>query len=120
MDRRILTRYDITDYYEVVDRVTNQKLGRLANLSIEGAMLISDQPIKKRSNHKLTIIFSKSILGHKQIDIDAECRWCRKGKGVDWFESGFKLINVPIEDQTTIMCLVLQIMSDGSPTPEPA
>ena len=119
MDRRIIPRYDITDYYEVVDRGTNRKVGRLANLSIEGAMLISDEPIKKRSLLKLTIILSRPVLGHRQVDIDAECRWCRKGKGVAWFESGYKLKNVPIEDQTTIMCLVLQIMSDKSPAPEP-
>ena len=120
MDRRILTRYDIENYYAVVDRDTNQTVGRLANLSIEGMMLVTEQPVKKRTVLELTLKLPEKVLGHTQVNFDAECRWCRKGKGIDWFESGYKLTNVPMEDQTTIMCLVLQLLSDKSTASDPA
>lgn len=120
MDRRRLTRYDIEDYYAVVDRDTNQAVGRLANLSIEGMMLITERPVKKHNVLKLTLELPQPVLGHRKITFDAECRWCRKGRGVDWFESGYKLRDVPMEDQTTIMCLVLQLLSDKSTEPESA
>lgn len=115
MDRRRLTRYVIEEYYCVVDRDSNQVLGRLANLSIEGIMLITERPVKKRNVLKLTLELAEPVLGQSKIVFDAECRWCRKGKGVDWFESGYKLKDVPMEDQTTIMCLVLQLLSAKNP-----
>jgi hypothetical protein len=118
MDRRRLTRYDIEDYFAVVDRDSNKIVGRLANLSIEGVMLITERPIKKRAILRVSLELVQPVLGHSQIDFDAECRWCRKGKGVDWFESGYKLNNVSIKDQTTIMCLILQLLSDKAITHE--
>ena len=110
-DRRRLTRYEVAEYYAVVERGSSRPVGRLANLSIEGVMLVTEQEIKKRSVLKLTLNLSDPVLGHDSIDFDAECCWCRKGKGVDWFESGYKFRNIPLEDQTTIMCLVMQLMS---------
>ncbi|MDH3892544.1 MAG: PilZ domain-containing protein [candidate division Zixibacteria bacterium] len=112
MDRRRLTRYEVEEYYPVVERETDRAVGRLANLSIEGVMLITEEPVKKRTLLKLTLKLPTPVLGHATVEFDAECRWSRKGRGVDWFESGYRLKNVPIEDQTTILCLVMQLLAD--------
>lgn len=119
MDRRRLTRYEVEDYYPVVERGTDRTVGRLANLSIEGVMLITEEPVKKRVVLQLTLKLPRPVLGHTTVYFDAECRWSRKGKGVDWFESGYKLKNVPMEDQTTIMCLVLQLLTAKATEHEP-
>jgi hypothetical protein len=110
-DRQRLTRYEIEEYYAVVERGSSRPLGRLANLSIDGLMLATEHEVKKRSVLKLTLTLSEPVLGHDSIDFDAECCWCHKGKGVDWFESGYKFRNILLEDQTTIMCLVMQLIS---------
>ncbi len=110
-DRRCLRRYETEDYFPVVERGTDRIVGRLANLSAEGAMLITEEPVKKRDILKLTLRLPQPVLGHDSIDFDAECRWCRKGKNSDFYESGYLLKNVPVENQTTIMCLVLQLLS---------
>ncbi len=115
-DRRKLTRYDIEDHYQVFDRVTGRKLGVMANLSIEGMMLLTENPVKKRSLFLCSVQLPQPVLGRGRIDFDGECRWCKKVKDSGWFQSGYKLVNIPVEDQTTIMCLVLQKLATKSAT----
>ena len=81
------------DYFLVFDMNTGEILGRLINLSPDGIMLISDDPIELNQTFKSRMILPELIDGKKEIYFDLQARWCNKNKRADWYETGYEIIN---------------------------
>lgn len=75
----------------VYDAKTDLMIGKLANLSAAGAMIVTPEPIKSGTTFSCRMDLPKDILGHSSINFIAECRWSRKNIERDRWESGYRL-----------------------------
>jgi len=90
-ERRTHERQSPKKYPTVFNYQTGDPIGKLANLSADGAMLITENPVKKATILKCRIGLNHKILGLHEIIFDAECRWCRRNIEADRWESGYRL-----------------------------
>jgi hypothetical protein len=90
-DRRKSQRQSPKEYPVVYDRKTNRPIGGLANLSPEGAMLITPEKVKTGTVFTCRLDLIRPILDQTRVTFDAECRWCRKNIKANRWESGYLL-----------------------------
>lgn len=87
-------RGQTNDYFTVYSRETALPIGRLRNLTSEGAMIISESAIPAKEVVRCKMKLPDIIEGCREIRFDAECRWCVENKNAFWFEVGIKFINL--------------------------
>lgn len=117
-DKRKHKRQQTRDLLAVVDRETAQPIADLANLSPDGAMFISREPVTIGHLFKCRLELPQPILGRSDIWFDAECRWCMKTKTPGRYESGFSLMNVSELDSEVISYLILRSVIDEWSCPD--
>jgi c-di-GMP-binding flagellar brake protein YcgR len=93
-DQRKLARRRTSDYFVVYERETERIVGRLVNLTIAGAMIISEDPVEVPTTVKCKLRLPESVEGRQEVLFDAESRWCKKNNHTDWYETGYKFVNV--------------------------
>lgn len=101
-DQRKLARRRTSEYFIVYERETERIVGRLVNLTIAGAMVIGEDPVDVPSVIKCKLRLPQSVEGRQEIIFDAESRWCKKNNHTDWYETGYKFINVSDVDAKLI------------------
>ena len=84
-------RRSATETLLVYDLATELPIGRVIDMSARGMKLISEKQVIVNRVYYCRIPLSASIDGHKEILIDAECRWCKISPETGWFESGYQL-----------------------------
>ncbi len=90
-DRRIQERFEPPERLDVYDRATGAPVGELANLSVTGAMLVTDGPTPVGTMLRCRVGLPRAIMGRHELLFDAECRWSRKNVAAGRWESGFRL-----------------------------
>jgi len=93
-DRRKLKRRHLIYYLRVFEQGTNKLVGHLVDLTQEGIMLISENPIEVNKVHHLRMILPSRMGGNEEWLFDAESRWCKKDINPDFYDTGFKLLNL--------------------------
>lgn len=104
-------RYETEDLLMIFNRETDEHIGGLANLTPEGAMFITREPIELQVVLKCRVELSRMILDCDEFVFDAECVWCKKDETRGWWESGYKLTNVSDLNQDVLTYVMLQLMS---------
>lgn len=87
-------RGQTNDYFTVYSRETGLPLGRLRNLTSEGAMIISESALPTKQALRCKMQLPDIIEGCREIRFDAECRWCEENKNAYWYEVGIKFVNL--------------------------
>lgn len=83
-------------------------LGDLADVTMEGVMLVSDEAIQEKTVFQLRIVLPEEIDGIKKIDFEAESIRCDKTIHESIFTTGFKIIKLDQENQSIIDRLITQ------------
>lgn len=96
-DKRKQSRKFTNDYFLVYDTTTNQLIGRVLDLTSDGAMLISDRlvPVPVKSSCKM--IMPKMIGRHRYLHFELESRWCEKNPRFGWHETGYQITKITDE-----------------------
>jgi hypothetical protein len=80
------------------DEINGRDLGHLANLTPEGFMLVSREPIPVRSIFQLGIKVPLATNRMRNISFGAESVWASKaGDEVEYFWTGFRIIDISAE-----------------------
>lgn len=119
MERRRKPRREAEDFLRVFDRITDQLIGGLANLTHDGAMFVSQQPIDISSVLNCRVQLPDEVLGRDQLIFDAECVWCKKDTGSGRYESGYRLTNVTAQDRDILTYVMVKLMSEQSSVTQP-
>lgn len=90
-DRRKNKRLSPPEYLPVYDIKSGELAGELVNGSADGIMLLSKQPFKSAEKYHFRLMLTEPIMGHQQVEFEAECRWCRKNVTLNRWESGYLL-----------------------------
>ena len=105
-DKRRLKRSHLIYYLRVFDRSTNETLGHLVDITPEGAMLISENPIPVNTHFQLRMQLPAEIFGRTHLDFEAESLWSKRDINPDFHDAGFRLINVEVKDTAIIARLI--------------
>lgn len=110
-------RYATEDLLMVFNRETDEHIGGLANLTPEGAMFITREPIKVTTLLECRVELPRKILDCDEFTFDAECVWCKKDDTRGWHESGYRLKNISDRNQDILTYIMLQLMSEPQAVP---
>ena len=101
VDRRSI-RKSTSDYYLVYEDSTDELIGRVVNLSLDGTMLIGDHEMVVPTRIDARLELNDPIDGRKQIRFQLESRWCKKNETCDWYETGYKFVEISDQDRNLI------------------
>jgi len=93
-------------YLGVLNGDTGEIIGRAVNISGDGVMLVSGEPIKTNVTYHLQLILPVQIAGSGEIPFDARSIWCRRNPSTTLYDTGFELLNVTGKDISAIESLI--------------
>ena len=101
-----LKRKKLIYYLQVFDRNTNKLAGRLLDITTEGIMLISDNPIQTDNLFQFRMVLPKELGKGPEISFDVKSIWSKRDNNPDLYDTGFQLVNVSENDIEIIESLI--------------
>ncbi|MBA1202405.1 PilZ domain-containing protein [Pseudomonas capeferrum] len=94
---RQIERHQFPLVLAVYNRITDQMIGYLGNVSEAGLMLISELPVLVGPDFELQLRVPLAGGGWQFINLTASCLWCREDQTPGHYDSGFMLLQAPQE-----------------------
>ncbi len=113
-NRRRATRYEAKIDISVFEKRRYREIGKLLDLSHDGARLRTSEPITPGSIVPCKLQLPKTIFQRDFIFFDAECVWCRQVGDPDTYESGYRLQNIAEHDAVIILHLMIHYLEEKS------
>lgn len=107
IEQRKSSRKIADQVLEVSDQITGTQIGRVVNISAEGLMLLSQEPIVTESVYQLELVLPDAIAGESKITFGAEAVWTTEATQPDCFWTGFRIIDISSDDVLMIDELIL-------------
>lgn len=108
-DRRKLERKYLMFYTRIFDRATGILLGHLCDLTAEGLMLICEQPLPEGKAFRLRIDLPEGFgFDRTHLDLEGCCVWTAPDIDPNFFNSGFRLENVPPD----VLAVIERLLKD--------
>ncbi|MCL2845580.1 MAG: PilZ domain-containing protein [Chitinivibrionia bacterium] len=78
-DERRSERKVLCYYLRVIDTKTGKELGRIADITPEGLMLLSDKPLQQTKPYSIRILLDRKLFdaGLGNLDVDVNVRWSK-------------------------------------------
>ncbi len=92
-ERRAILRRHLIYYLRVWDQDSGKLLGHVVDLTTDGLMLISEQPIAVGEVMDLEIRWQTPEGEPLTIRFKAQSRWSSNDANPDFFDTGFKLLD---------------------------
>ncbi len=105
-ERRKLKRQHIMFYSRVFDRATGAFLGYLGNLTPDGSMIISEEELQIDKDYQLRIDLPEDMYAKSMLNLTARAVWCKRDIDPNFFNIGFSLQDVPIQDEGIIQKII--------------
>ena len=108
-DKRKLERCKVGDILEVFDIHSERQMGRVADISVEGLMLISQTPIEVNRIFQLLIPLPMELEGCSEIRLGVESLWTRESNDGTQHWTGFHVICISDQDRDCIERMLSRI-----------
>jgi len=105
---RKLERRHIMFYSRVFNRKTGEILGYLGNITPEGAMVISENPLETDALYSLAMSIPEDLYGKSTLTFEAQSVWCKPDIDPNFYNTGFRLLDLAEDD----IAIVNQIIED--------
>ena len=105
-EKRKHKRRHLIYYLRVFDRSSDQLLGHLVDITHDGALLISEDPISPEELFQLRMALPEEIDDKEFLDFNGVSIWCKRDVNPDFFVTGFRFINLSEHDITTVARLI--------------
>ncbi len=105
-ERRKFKRIHLIHYLAIFDRDTNKLLGNLVDITPEGILMISENSVEKGQVRHFRMNLPDDFTAAKEINFDVESVWCEVDINPDMFAIGYRLLDVPRDDEATIYNLI--------------
>lgn len=103
--RRVERKY-IVFYLRVFDGMSRKVLGHLVDISEQGIMMISDNPIEVNETSRLRMSLPAQLKDANEVLFTATSRWCKQDENPDFYLSGFFLHDLDAETESVIRRLI--------------
>jgi len=105
-DRRQLPRKVASQHIQVEDINTGRHLGEVVNLTSEGLMMISSEPVENNLVFQLNLKLRKPFRGQGHLNLGVESLWCSAANEAQRFWTGFRIIDVSLDSIELIESLI--------------
>ena len=106
-DKRKSPRKIADEVLQVSDQITGTHIGRIVNISAEGLMLLSHEPIVMGSVYQLEMEIPEGGGDIKRVAFGAEAVWTTEATQPDSYWTGFRIIDISSEGVLSIDDLIL-------------
>ncbi len=90
MEERRAQREIINRYLRVYDEQSNRFIGYLVDITPNGAMLQSNEPIEPDTSFRLRVELPEQIEGKRHISVEARSVWDKKETNALFYHTGFE------------------------------
>lgn len=102
IERRTLKRWQLFLYLRVFEQGTGALMGHIVDISEKGMKLISDDPIPVDRDFELWIDVPRENMPRQRIALKAHSLWNSRDINPDFYDTGFRLINLPTHELVKI------------------
>ena len=103
-----------SDYYTITDRKSNQIIGRTANISMGGMMIITDSQLETGAVYAFRLNLPESAECGPGFPFDGECRWNQYNDLAGWWENGIQIKKISDEARDTLYKLATRDLIEES------
>ena len=105
-DRRKISRQRLVSLTVVIDAHSGDVLGRIGNLSAEGLMLCSDQPLDIDHTYTLQIKLPDEVGGKIDLNLEARSLWSQRAVDPTYYSTGFEILSLDEDDRRVLEILI--------------
>jgi hypothetical protein len=113
-EKRQSTRKIANNTIQIHDLNTGRLLGQVVNLTSDGLMLISPQPIESNLVFQMELILQDQNHHQHNIRIGAESLWCSGANEPGYFWAGFQIIDISLDTIEFIESLMKSWQTDDA------
>ncbi len=95
---RKLKRRHLIYYLKVMESNTDKEIGFLINITTSGILIMSEKQIEVDKIFSLKVQLKTDLTTEDYLVFDAKSKWCTKSVNSDFYDTGFEMLNVSIED----------------------
>ncbi len=113
LKRRKYPRHRLEEPIKITDRFSNEELGVLANISLDGIMIVGRNPLSKDSIYQIALTLPDEIEGKQQVEMGVDCLWVNasaEDAGLHW--SGCQIIDYAESDVLLLERIIEQLKID--------
>lgn len=103
---RRLKRMHLIYYLRTFNKADGSLIGHLADITVEGVMLVGETPMQPDIEYALTMSLPEEIIGRKQVDFKARCLWSQRDRNPDFYISGCQISEISEDDVDAIRILI--------------
>ncbi len=111
LDQRSQQRWHLVSYLKIVNAADQSVLGHLMDMTTEGFMLISEQPINVEQRFRLRVNVPNTEGGTQSIEFAAISIWNRPDSTPYFYNTGFSLIDPSPQVTNAIEQLITALKS---------
>lgn len=101
-ERRKFKRRYLMYYSRIFDKSKGSVLGYIVDLTPEGAMILSEQPVEVGQRFDFRMDLPEGIATKEFLDFEAESRWCSRDIDPNFWDTGLHLFNISEDDRLII------------------
>ena len=105
-ERRKYPRKDLLLFANVYDSKSGHIIGTLLNITLEGAMILSENKIDSDKSMELHIKLPEIFVQKNELVFSANTRWCAPDINPEFFDVGYQFANVSEEDRKIILEII--------------
>lgn len=106
-EKRRFKRRHLIYYLRIYDGISSRVVGHAVDISQQGMMLLSDEPVTVHEEYRLRMRFpGVTSYDHDELIFNAVCRWCRQDDNPAFFVAGFQIQNLLPEETRFIQSLI--------------
>lgn len=91
-------RNKTTDYLLVCNYFTQEVVGRAADVTMTGMLLIATEELEKEELYKFKMIPPRKSMQGQAVTFIAQVRWSKFKKHTDWWEIGLEICEIEPPD----------------------
>jgi len=105
-ERRKHPRKDLPLFANVYDSKSGRIIGTLLNITLEGAMVLTESKIDQNNVMELHIKLPDNFVKKQELVFTANSRWCAPDINPEYFDVGYQFANVSEEDGHIIQAII--------------
>jgi len=109
-ERRKQSRKYLGFFTRVFNRDTGALLGNLGDITVDGAMVISQKPIPTGVTCNLRIDLPETAFAKDHLDAKAQSIWCKPDIVPEYHNTGFKFLEIDTQDIQIIQQIIRKYM----------
>lgn len=93
-DRRKHIRRNLLYFSRAYDRRTGRNMGYIADITPDGAMIISRVPVEPQNDFRMRMDLPEDISDTPFIEFEARSVWCKRDMAPGFWAMGFQMTNI--------------------------